>query len=163
MRNIESAISAYQATYTLAPIPKPLPGGAKPEQDYSFNDGNADVIVILMDVTNLAANANHIRNPQKHAFLHANLKANTTGQGVSSIDYNFRDPWGTPYVIAFDLDYDNGVEAQNSDVPLFPYPYKRIPRPAIVWSKGPDGQAEIGNGSGQGNEPKNKDNIKSWD
>jgi hypothetical protein len=53
------------------------------------------------------------------------------------------------------------VEVQDSDVPLDPYPYRRIPRPVLVWSKGPDAQMEVGNGSG--NEPKNKDNIKSWE
>jgi prepilin-type N-terminal cleavage/methylation domain-containing protein len=167
MRNIESAIAAYQSQYTLAPIPKLPdgsipPNGAKSSKDYSFNSSNSWVITILMDVEQLG-NLNHARNPQKHSFLHASLKQNMTGQGVSSIDYNFRDPWGSPYIIAFDLDYDNAVDVQDSDAPLVPYPYGRIPRPVIVWSMGPDALMEVGNGSGQGNEPKNKDNIKSWE
>lgn len=165
MRNIESAVSGYQSTYTLAPIPKPLPNAAKAGEDYSFSTGNSDVIVILMDVstTTVPANLDHARNPQKHSFLNAQLKQNTTGQGVSSLDYNFRDPYGNPYIIAFDLDYDNAVQIGLNDPAFSTYPYGRIPRPVFVWSKGPDGQAEIGNGTGLGQEPKNKDNIKSWE
>lgn len=161
MSNIEAAVANYQSTYTLAPIPKPLPGDAKSELDYSFSDGNGDVIAILMDVTNVAANANHSRNPQRHSFITAQTKPGT-GSGISSDDWNFRDPWGHAYVIAFDLDYDNAVQVSNSDELLYPYPYGRIPRAVIVWSKGPDGEAEPGDGTGRGNEPKNKDNIKSW-
>lgn len=162
MSNIAAASANYQATYTLAPVPNPLPGVLKPGLDYSFSDGNADVIVILMDVTNLVANANHVRNPQRHSFLNAPIKPGT-GPGVSSDDWNFRDPWGNSYVIAFDLNYDNTVTVDNNDDPLYvPYPYKPIPGGIIIWSKGPDGEAEPGDGSGKGLEPKNKDNIKSW-
>jgi prepilin-type N-terminal cleavage/methylation domain-containing protein len=162
MNNISSAISAYQAAYTLAPTPKPLPVPAALGTDYSFSETNSDIIVILMDIDALS-NPNHVRNPQKNAFLHANLKQNTTGQGVSTIDYNFRDPWGNPYVIAFDLDFDNAVEVVNTPTApaqntyYEPYPYGRIPRSTLVWSLGPDGKA------GPGNDPKNKDNIKGWE
>src|SRR5688500_5092536 len=54
MNNIVASISAYQSAYTLAPIPKDLPPPAVRSQDYSFSDGNGDVIVILMDVDALA-------------------------------------------------------------------------------------------------------------
>ncbi len=173
MRTIESAIAQYQATYSVAPTPKPLPGvDPMLGSDFSFNETNSDVIVILMDIDALA-NASHARNPQKHALLNAPLKQNITGQGVSTIDYNFRDPWGNPYVIAFDLDFDNAVAVTNSPAgqntsfqPLYiyePYPYTRIPRSTLIWSLGPDGQAEKGiPGPTLGQEPKNKDNIKGW-
>ncbi len=154
MNQIVAAVTAYQGQYTLAPIPNPLPGGADRGQDYSFNSGNGDVIVILMDVTNLTANANHVRNPQKHAFLNAKTHTSTAAQGVSVPDYNFRDPWGNPYIIAFDLNYDNKVDVADAT-----YPYRGIPQAVIVWSMGPDKKWVPGNGS----EPDNKDNIKSWE
>jgi type II secretory pathway pseudopilin PulG len=166
MGNISSAISAYQTAYTLAPTPKPLPGGGSgvPSlgSDFSFSETNSDIIVILMDIDALA-NAGHARNPQKHSLLNANMKPNTTGQGVSSVDYNFRDPWGNPYIIAFDLDYDNGVEVLNNpagqNTVYEPYPYGRIPRSVLVWSLGPDGKgAPLADPQGY-----NKDNIKSWE
>ena len=115
-----------------------------------------------MDV-NLFANTDHRRNPEKHAFLNpGTLKDNITAQGVSTVDYNFRDPWGNPYIIAFDLDYDNAVEIPNSATqnPIFnPYPYGRIPKSVLIWSKGPDGKASGSTDPQQ----YNKDNIKSWE
>src|ERR1051325_80102 len=149
MNNIVAAVSAYQATYTLAPTPKPLPGGADLSKDYSFSSGNGDVTVILMDIADpLAphANANHVRNSQRHAFLNAKTHPNTSSQGVSTPDYNFRDPWGNPYIIAFDLNYDNKVDMDGTTSNVDPiytvYPYKNIPQSVIVWSMGPDGKAE---------------------
>ena len=170
MNNIIAAVSAYQATYTLVPIPKPLPAPADPSKDYSFSSGNGDVTVILMDITDPAgpnANANHGRNPQRHSFLNAKTHPSTSGPGVSTPDYNFRDPWGNPYIIAFDLNYDNKVHMDGSTSNVDPvysvYPYgDEIPQSAIVWSMGPDGKAERGDGTKKGLEPLNKDNIKSW-
>ena len=114
-----------------------------------------------MDV-DARANLNHARNPQKHSFLNARVSANTGASGVSTPDYNFRDPWGNPYVIAFDLNYDNKIDIGNGVDPVYPvYPY-RIPQAAVVWSKGPDGKAEQGDGTYNGREATNRDNIKSW-
>lgn len=163
MKNIEAAVSAYQAAYTVAPVPKPLPDpAAPPDKDFSFSYTNTDVIVILMD-QDLFANAGHVRNPEKHSFLNATIKKTTSSQGVSVPDYNFRDPWGNPYIIALDLSYDNKVDVKG-DTLYSEYPYRQIPRSVIIWSKGPDGDAENGNpGPSLGSEPKNKDNIKSWE
>lgn len=167
MRNIESAVAAYQARYTLAPVPKyPLPDdpAANPADDYSFSISNSWVTSILMDVEVLA-NLGHARNPEKHQFLNAGtLKPGITTPGVSSDDYSFRDPWGNPYIIAFDLNYDNAVEILGNDRVYTTYPYGRIPKSVLVWSKGPDGEAENGvPGPNRGREPKNKDNVKSWE
>ena len=167
MNQIESAVAGYQSAYTLAPTPKPLPGGADLSKDFSFSSGNSDVTVILMDVDVAGlANANHIRNPKRTAFLNAKTSPNQNAHGVSTPDYNYRDPWGNPYIVAFDLNYDNKVDmdgtTSNPDSVYPVYPYRNIPQSVIVWSMGPDQKAERGNGSGQGQEPLNKDNIKSW-
>ncbi len=163
MKNIEGAVAAYQAAYTVAPVPKQMPPGADNGVDYSFSETNAEIIVILMDVDALS-NLNHRRNPEKHAFLSpGTLKPGTTSAGVSSTDYNFRDPWGNPYLIAFDLDYDNKVNVLNNPPghnPIFePYPYRNVQRGVLIWSKGPDGKADALADPSQFN----KDNIKSWE
>jgi prepilin-type N-terminal cleavage/methylation domain-containing protein len=166
MKNIEAAISTYQATYTLAPVPKPNPypyGASNPEKDFSFSETNSDIIAILMDVTSLNANANHARNPQKQSFLNATLKPGTSSQGVSSDDYNFRDPWGNPYIIAFDLDYNNRIEIENNADPEFSIYPSQVARGVLVWSKGPDEKAENRAASGSDREGTNKDNIRSWE
>jgi prepilin-type N-terminal cleavage/methylation domain-containing protein len=164
MANIAAAVATYQATYTLAPIPKPLPGGADPAADYSFTSGNGDIIAILMDVDKFA-NAGHARNPQKHSFLNAKTKPGNSNPGVSSDDYNYRDPWGNPYIIAFDLDYDNKVwipDSKDTVYPQYPMPVGGVQHPVILWSKGPDGMAENRSGNNYRN-GSNKDNILSWE
>ena len=61
--------------------------------------------------------------------------------------------------------YDNAVDVQDTVDPDYPvYPYIGIPRAVLIWSMGPDGQAEKGiPGPNRGREPKNVDNIKSWE
>jgi hypothetical protein len=166
MANIAAAIATYQATYTLAPTPKQLPNGADPAADYSFTSGNGDIIVILMDVDKAgSANEGHKRNPQKHSFLNAKTKPGTSNPGVSSDDYNYRDPWGNPYVIAFDLNYDNKVvipDSKDTVYPQYPMPVDGVQQPVILWSKGPDGAAENRSGNNYRN-GSNRDNILSWE
>lgn len=169
MNNIASAVAAYQAAYTVAPVPKDLPPGVDNAQDYSFSITNTDIIVILMDVDQYA-NLNHRRNPEKHAFLNpGTLKQGTSSPGVSLTDYNYRDPWGNPYIFAFDLNYDNKVTIPNSganaDPNFSPYPYtgvppgSGIPRGLLIWSMGPDGKAApFADPQGY-----NKDNIRNWE
>ena len=159
MKNIANAVGQYQARYTVAPIPNVIdfPPGMAGTNDYSFSITNTHIIVTLMDVPEFA-NLNHRRNPEKHAFLDVRLKQTTTSQGVSQPDYNFRDPWGNPYIIAFDLDYDNKVDIADGVDPTYsPYPYRNVYKSVLIWSKGPDGEA------GPGNDLKNKDNIKGWE
>jgi hypothetical protein len=80
----------------------------------------------------------------------------------------FRDPWGNPYIISIDLNYDNKC------VDAF-YSLKQVAQsfsgmilegnvyvartPVMAWSFGPDGRADVTQGANQG---VNKDNIVSW-
>ncbi len=69
---------------------------------------NSEVIAILMDNTNPAANGvniNHVKNPQQTQFLNAHMSGDTSSPGVGT-DSVYRDPWGNPYVISMDLNYD---------------------------------------------------------
>ena len=82
-------------------------------------NSNADVIAVLMDYTNYpdplitgsTVNANYQLNPQKTAFLNAKLSGWDPNQpglpapGVGN-DLVYRDPWGNPYIISMDLNYD---------------------------------------------------------
>ena len=78
---------------------------------------NAEVIGILMDVTNYAngqpvlANMNHQKNPQRTIFLNAKgsgYDPAVPGPAEAGVDVTgvYRDPWGNPYVISLDLGYD---------------------------------------------------------
>jgi prepilin-type N-terminal cleavage/methylation domain-containing protein len=81
---------------------------------------NAEVISILMDYTNFpdstygnfTANTNYQKNPQKTGFLNAKMSgwgpkpgAGAPLPGVGN-DLVYRDPWGNPYIMTMDLNYD---------------------------------------------------------
>jgi prepilin-type N-terminal cleavage/methylation domain-containing protein len=144
---------------------------------------NAEVMAILMDITNTTVtvvNANHQKNPQQTAFLTPKMTDDPTQPGVGP-DLVYRDPWGRPYVISMDLNYDeqcqdvfyqlkivsqsqpnsqNGINGlvnttdANGNGDNFRYHGK-----VMVWSAGPDGQVDQNVPANTG---VNKDNILSW-
>lgn len=112
---------------------------------------NSDIIKILLDVDDAGAplpvNPLHARNPQKQVFLNAKMTGNTSGSGLGS-DYLYRDPWGHPYVITLDLNYDNNCDDDILKTRLGII--GSVPVPVMIWSFGPDGL------------PGTKDDVKSW-
>jgi len=152
--------------------PNPIPANYWPS--------NTEVIAILMDITNTtvtAVNANHQKNPQQTLFLNAKMVSDTNSPGVGP-DLVYRDPWGNPYVISMDLNYDeycndafyslqkvsqesgqtgwNGLinpdTGGNSD--NFRYHGK-----VMVWSAGPNGKIDPVEPA---TDRENKDNVLSW-
>ena len=74
---------------------------------------NSEVVAILMDYTNFpnnlsqpTVNTNHVKNPQQTKFLNAAIAPDTKSPGIGP-DLVYRDPWGNPYVITMDLNYDD--------------------------------------------------------
>ena len=158
---------------------------------------NAEVIAILMDLTNypnssLTVNTNHQKNPQRTIFLNAKMSGYDPASndllppGGVDITGVYRDPWGNPYVISMDLNYDeqcqdafyslqsvsqtvsssqtgiNGLFNPNSSNPNsdnFLYHGK-----VMVWSAGPDGKIDPTSlpSGGSANSGVNKDNVLSW-
>jgi len=155
-------------------------GGA---QNYTTN--NSEVIAILMNLTNYpdgsgaTANLNYQKNPQKTIFLNAKMPGDNTLPGVGT-DLVYRDPWGNPYIITMDLNYDeqcrdafyglaqvsgsgganvnpglNGLVSPNTAVPdNFQFHGK-----VMVWSAGVDKKIDPALPANQG---VNKDNVTSW-
>jgi prepilin-type N-terminal cleavage/methylation domain-containing protein len=73
---------------------------------------NSEVISILMDYTTFpnnpgqsTVNLNHVKNTQQTQFLHPTMAPDTSSPGVGP-DLVYRDPWGNPYVITMDLNFD---------------------------------------------------------
>jgi len=146
---------------------------------------NAEVIAILMDLEHYrngsdTPNKGHIKNPQRMATLHAK-DASTPGAAGINEDGTYRDPWGNPYVISMDLNYNEhckdafyrkkDVSQAASGKPaglngLFnpvdstgasdDYEFNG---PVMIWSAGPDKMIDPG---AKANEGANKDNILSW-
>ena len=75
---------------------------------------NDEVIAVLMDITNYPSGAatinnGHQKNPQQTKFLNARMSGDITLPGVGP-DLVYRDPWGNPYIISMDLNYDEQCE-----------------------------------------------------
>ena len=146
---------------------------------------HSEVIAILMDITTYpgtglpTSNTNHVKNPQLRTFLTARPVSDASSPGVGT-DLVYRDPWGNPYVISMDLNYDGmcqdffyckkAVSSQNGSTtaglnglvsagnPGSPDDYK-FRGTVMVWSAGPDGKIDQTKAA---NQSFNKDNILSW-
>ncbi len=157
-------------------------------QNYESN--NAEVMAILMDITNYSGtstptiNTNSQYNPQRTIFLNAKMVGDTTTWPGVGPDLVYRDPWGNPYIITMDLNYDdqcqdtfysqkdvsstgNGSQGYNGlvnpNVVANPNDFQYHGK-VMVWSMGPT----VGNGksvfdtSKTAIDPANKNHILNW-
>lgn len=199
--DIVQAIKQYESTYSRLPCSaeaSKAAGEQRPPDDYTygatFNGGtvqfagpyktnNAEVIAILMDwVTypdgRATINKDHLKNPQRHKFLEPRLAKETTEPGVGP-DGVYRDPWGNPYVITLDLNYDQKArDAFYSSAAVSQNPnnanlglngllkttagsqtWFEANAPVMVWSAGPDRAISPTQKADKG---VNRDNVLSW-
>jgi len=198
-QDIATAIVAYDSAYSRLPISKELQNTWGNTFDYTYGGSvfqnqaatlnvnyftnNSEVIAILMDITNYpsgaaTANNGHQKNPSQRAFLNAKSTSDATLPGVGP-DLVYRDPWGNPYLISMDLNYDekckdamysrsvvaNAAGANtnpglvglvNPDASLNNFQYQGK---VMVWSAGADKKIDPNIPANQG---VNKDNIISW-
>jgi prepilin-type N-terminal cleavage/methylation domain-containing protein len=188
-----NAITRYESTYSR--YPTTINAG---NSDFTYGGGaldansttllgtgvwstnNAEVVAILMDLEKYPGGSNtvnfsHAKNTQQIKFLNAQMVDDATLPGVGP-DLVFRDPWGNPYIISMDLNYDektqdvfykldnvskqngqsgiNGLFSSSGTADTFEYRGG-----AMVWSLGPDKKADKGQKADQG---VNRDNIISW-
>jgi len=201
--NIVAGIKQYESTYSRFPT---VPGVQAGGKDVTFGplnpprlastlpvlspdsvtwvETNAPIIAILMDEVAYGngrptPNANHVLNPQKHVSLSPTKVGENTLPGVGP-DGEYRDPWGTPYMISLDLGYNDqcrdffysrstvsqpptGGQAGINGLfnPVAPGASNEFEHKGqvMVWSFGPDKKA---NANLKANEGVNKDNILSW-
>jgi prepilin-type N-terminal cleavage/methylation domain-containing protein len=189
--NAMSSASAANEDFTFGGTFK-TPGGstttvAVPGLTYKAN--NSEVMAVLMDVESWPGppsvntiNQGHVKNPSHTPYLTA-IKVGDTNSGGVGPDGIYRDPWGNPFVITIDLNYDdkardafyrlqkvsqqNGAAGYNGLVNTHTPPspptgnsdYFEGNSPVMVWSAGPDGMIDPAKPSNQG---ANKDNIMSW-
>ncbi|MDG1892523.1 MAG: prepilin-type N-terminal cleavage/methylation domain-containing protein [Verrucomicrobiota bacterium] len=159
-------------------------GGGIGNRNIGLQASNADLLAILMDRTAhpngvATQNVNHVQNPQKIAFMDGVKTTENRNTGGMDPDGVFRDPWGTPYIITLDLNYDgkcrdgfyanpsvsgkqgslsgfNGLFPVNNQANN-PFEYSGD---AMIWSAGPDMQVHSAQSALTG---LNKDNILSWE
>ena len=171
-------------TYGVDFLDAKLPGLVKPAFYSSYKPDNSDVIAILLDLTNYPStgqptvNMNHVKNPKRQVFLTAHMSGDTVSSGVGT-DLVYRDPWGNPYFITMDLNYDEkardvfyrlqGVSQQNGQAGFNGLFNSKDPggngnhfeenSKVMVWSLGPD---KLLAPNTRANEGVNRDNVIGW-
>ena len=122
-----------------------------------YQNCNAEVMDILLGADtypNGVANPFSSLNPRKTPFFNAKYVNSTELAGVSLIDHVDRDPWGNPYIITMDLNYDDRC------VDTFYGPLGITNAGSVmIWSFGPDGKIDPNAAATKG---ANKDNVVSW-
>ncbi len=107
-QQIAAAIRAVNLEYGRYPTSQ-VDTGNNDGGEYYTQDSNNDVIRALMGQdTSL--------NPRSISFLEAKTAKSKKG-GVDMSDYKFYDPWGTPYAIKLDSNY-NGRTEYYTDRPM---------------------------------------------
>ena len=193
MADIKGACNLYQHDYNR------LPGSAPASQigaDFTygttgtgygtniFNNnnvgyqaGNAELMVILTassfapTYTPDPSVAGNARNPRRTAYFSAKGSGGTAGAGLGT-DGVMRDPWGSPYIVALDFNYDGWVSnsvynanvvngfrtglVQQGGGASSTWALKDS---VMVFSFGPDASFSD---TSSANSPVNKDNILSW-
>ena len=155
---------------------------------YAYQTNNSEVMAILMDRETFptgqpTVNAGHVKNPLKTSFLNPTIASDQISPGVGS-DLVFRDPWGNPYIMSFDVNNDEMTrdafyrKAAVSHDPSQSNPaigfwglgnsqpgasatsdFFQLAGPVMVWSAGPDRKINSGAPASSG---ANKDNVLSW-
>jgi prepilin-type N-terminal cleavage/methylation domain-containing protein len=151
--------------------------GKPPGKPLSHQANNSEVMAVLLDVETWPArpgvptiNKGHVKNPQKTRYLNANMPGVISSPGVGP-DGVYCDPWGNPYIITIDLNYDDKARDAFYRSPIVSagglnglilngsgtlYEAKS---PVMVWSAGPDKMIDSGIAANKG---VNADNILSW-
>jgi len=202
MADIKGAISVYQNDYSRLPASSmaagvgsdftygttnnPVTGTGTGYGTNVLNNGgggyqqcNAELMVILTagtfpSYTPHASIQGNAKNPRRNPYFNAKSSAAAganAGPGLGT-DGVMRDPWGSPYIIALDLNYDgwvsnsvyrlNGVNAFNTGLArqgAAGTDTWALKDSAMIFSFGPDGM--FSPTTAAGTEP-NKDNVLSW-
>jgi prepilin-type N-terminal cleavage/methylation domain-containing protein len=111
-----------------------------------YQTNNAELMAILRDdkvwpEVNANGSLAHIYNPQQTVFFNPKAAGDTNSPGLGA-DEVLRDPWGMPYIVSLDMNYDQHVFdyalnemyqqlPANKNTPLL------VPGVAVVWSFGP--------------------------
>jgi len=197
VNNIKNAILAYESAYSRWPASTDAQNAATPQsgnkedftygatfggtavevQGLSYKENNSEVVAILMDFETYPSdntdtvNKGHVKNPNKIKYLNADLVQNIADSGVGP-DLVFRDPWGNPYIITLDLNYDGNARDgfyRKNEVskggktglinPAGSGNTWELTSPVMVWSAGPDGKI---NPNSPADVDENADNVLSW-
>lgn len=148
---IVTAVNAFYTEYGRYPV---LAGNATGTYDEKNNDQLFNVLTARADQGEQLG-----LNPKRIQFIimptAKNASKPVSGQAPSGpYQYKWVDPWGMPYFVRVDFDYDNNIPNPYSSNAGFP----DINVGCISWSLGKDSKG----GSADKNSVDSKDDILSW-
>ena len=126
-----------------------------PETGYStpYQNVNSEVIAILTDAA-YYPETGHAYNPQKTPFYNGRPAPDTNSPGIDANNI-LRDPWGLPYMITLDLNYDGKC----IDPIWFGTFNVTVPGSSMIWSFGQLRTIALNQPA---NGPINKHLLTSW-
>ena len=148
-RALEAAVSSYYSEYNGAPV-----AGLTADNGTAYKTTSSEGIDLLKVLLGLEGNVATPLNPRNVKILNVaegknrkgGLIYNSTGTSITGL----YDPWGGPYRIMVDGDFDESVSPQNTGGPKV----RLNGRKCAVWSEGADGA------SGSGGKP--SDDVLTW-
>jgi prepilin-type N-terminal cleavage/methylation domain-containing protein len=111
-QQIVAAVNAYYTDYGKYP----LPVGAAADTTYGAGGtSNGELFYTLRAVNGGTMNAGDLANPRKIVFIQPPVSKDQTNprSGINTTTSVWYDPWGSPYNIAIDENYNNIVCAPN--------------------------------------------------
>ena len=156
LTQIVNAMNAFYTDYGKYPV-------ATNDNTISNNSGVMYTLRADPTTANGNPNANNVVNTRQIVFINPPYVKNDTAgnrrSGVSSADGQYYDPWGTPYAMKIDGNYDNQLAN----------PYSLNAGPAmlaigvIAWSFGTDGQSgSVPGPAADKNAGNAADDVISW-
>ncbi len=142
-----NAVKAFYTEYGRYPLPTGASG-----EDFTYDAGNPNQTLIR--ILTAKETATPMLNPRKIVFLEPPAAKETGRYGVEfgsngAPSSDFLDPWGTPYRVRIDSDYNNSVRELGTG--------NLLTNGVIAWSAGKDGQD-----GGSATAAEFKDNAMSW-
>jgi prepilin-type N-terminal cleavage/methylation domain-containing protein len=153
LTQIVNAVNAFYTEYGRYPLPtgNPCPAVATDITYGPSGTSTADLFYSLRAVTsgcNSLVSGTPAINPRQIVFISPPyVKDETAGKrrsGVSQTDGQYYDPWGTPYSVRIDANYDNQLtNPYTADTGAGP---ATLNQGVIAWSAGSDGKSPGYNG-----------------
>jgi len=131
IHGVANGLKQYQVDYGRFP----MPAGQATENLLDLDSGSAVLKVLLGE------NPQRL-NPKAERYIEPKIgKAGAGGLIGAGDDYSLVDPWGQPYHVVLDLNYDGRLanpDAQNEDAEIAGEALAQLPVSVLVFSSGPD-------------------------
>jgi len=163
LTQIVNAVNAFYTEYGRYPI---VTADTILSGTTASPNNNSDLFYSLRAIAlgaNTPVNGVPAINPRQIVFISPpDVKNDTAGfrkSGVSPTDGKYYDPWGTPYLIQIDGNYDNQIpNPYTANAGATPNLFIGV----IGWSLGADGQGATAGASGDKNTGVYSDDVISW-